>query len=108
MREIREVREVRNDFVPMPVPAPPPMMSEPAPRVVREVVEERRERGVSRGSRRRGSVSSGDLDEVVVIEDHSPPRRARRSRSRRGSGGYRPVDPGAWGGGDASVRHVRR
>jgi len=52
-------------------------------------VRRERERSVDRGS-----------DEVVVIEEHSPPRRAkskREERERRESG-FRTVDPLAYGG----------
>jgi len=92
--EVREVRREGPGVVPVPV----------VERIV--VEEERRERsrrgsGPSRRSRS-SSASTGDLDEVVVIEDHTPPR---RSKSRRESGGYRNVDPMAYGGGDGrSVR----
>lgn len=48
------------------------------------------------------SIGSSDADEVVVIEEHSPPR---RSKSKRESG-YRTVDPLAYGGGDRPLRKV--
>lgn len=87
--EVREVRREGPAVVPVPV-------------VERVVVEERRGSrrgsGPSRRSRSRSSsASTGELDEVVVIEDHSPPR---RSKSRRGSGGYRNGDHMAYGGSD--------
>ncbi len=105
-RVIRETREVVTDgpgTVPMPVPMP---MYQREPQLVGEFVEERRERGVSRAR----TATSDGMDEVVVIEEHSrsPPKSRRPSRSRRGSGGYRPVDPDRWGGGDADMRRVRR
>jgi hypothetical protein len=98
--EVREVREVRRE--------------RPVPVVERVIVEERRE------SRPAPAVvvesSIGTEDEVVVIEEHSPPRRAsgskrvkevREVREVRESG-YRPVDPLAYGGGDEPLRDVDR
>lgn len=64
------------------------------PTTERIVVEEHRET-------RHGSVSRASSDEVVVIEEHSPPRRARskrESREYRRESGYRTVDPLAYGG----------
>jgi hypothetical protein len=66
------------------------------PVVERVIVEETRETRVA------GSDGSGS-NEVVVIEEHSPPR---RSKSKRESG-YRPVDPLAYAGGDRPIREVR-
>jgi hypothetical protein len=70
------------------------------PAVERIIVEERRE------SRPAPVVSSDGSrsDEVVVIEEHSPPR---RSKSKRDSG-YRTVDPLAYAGGDRPMREVRK
>ncbi|KAK0735713.1 hypothetical protein B0T21DRAFT_412315 [Apiosordaria backusii] len=76
-------------------------------------------RGRGRGVRRVVEVSDDDTgtgpDEVVVIEEHSPPRGGsrRRERSRirsveRRSSGYREVDPDRFAGGDARVVEVRR
>lgn len=66
-------------------------------RVERIVVEESRE---TRRERPR-SVSRGS-DEVVVIEEHSPPRRKKSTRvsaeAERRESGYRTVDPLAYGG----------
>jgi len=52
----------------------------------------------------------------VVIEEHSPPRRARRRSTsavrmrsvERRSSGYRDVYPDQFAGGDEPIRHVRR
>lgn len=66
------------------------------------IVEERRAPPVDR-----------EDDIIEVIEEHSrsrtPPRRERRSSDRRETDGYyRPVDPLAYGGGDAPPRKVSR
>lgn len=50
---------------------------------------------------RRQSIAGSD--EIVVIEDHDPPRRKKKKEKRRSSGagdegGYRTVDPDAYGG----------
>jgi hypothetical protein len=68
----------------------------PVERII--VTEERRE------SRRVREVSPSSVgeDEVVVIEEHSPPRRAKSKRES----GYRTVDPLAYGGGDRPLRKV--
>lgn len=81
------------------------------------ILEERR-RSVSRPPMRvvGSSVgSSGQDDEVVVIEEHSPaPRERERRRSRirsverRSSGYYREVDPDRFAGGSAAEVEVRR
>ena len=60
--------------------------------------------------------AEGSVDEVVVIEEHSPPRRARRRSTsavrmrsvERRSSGYRDVYPDQFAGGDEPIRHVRR
>lgn len=102
-RRVTETVEVRRDRSRSPV------------RIVREeprtteriVVEEHRET-------RRDTASHGSSDdEVVVIEEHSPPRRdrsKRESREYRREGGYRTVDPLAYGGtvGGRSARSSRR
>ncbi|TGO25542.1 hypothetical protein BPAE_0078g00410 [Botrytis paeoniae] len=75
----------------------------PPPPVERVVVEERRE---VRRSRERSPSSSGrGSDEVVVIEEHDPPRRSKSKRERRERGeraerdsGFRTVDPLSFGG----------
>jgi hypothetical protein len=74
----------------------------PTPVVPVVIVEERRPRP------RAVSVvrSERSADEVVVIEEPSPPRRSKSNR--RSSGQYRTVDPMAYGGGDGPVREVRR
>jgi len=46
-------------------------------------------------------------DEVVVIEERSPPRRSKGKRDSKDSG-YRTVDPLAYGGGGAPMRDVGR
>jgi hypothetical protein len=65
--------------------------------VERIIVEERREERVERSrSRSRSRMGS---DEVVVIEEHSPPRRKSKSvKEDRRESGYRTVDPLAFGG----------
>ncbi|OBT40706.1 hypothetical protein VE00_08896 [Pseudogymnoascus sp. WSF 3629] len=70
------------------------------PVVERIVVQERTERrmGSARSARSARSRSVGSVEEVVVIEEGSPP--PRRSRSQRG-GGVREVDPREFGGGEA-------
>ncbi|OBT91174.1 hypothetical protein VE02_00267 [Pseudogymnoascus sp. 03VT05] len=74
------------------------------PVVERIVVQERTERRT--GSRMSGrSRSAGSVEEVVVIEEGSPPP-SRRSRSQRG--GFREVDPREFGGGRRPMREVRR
>ncbi len=75
--------------------------SAPSRPVVERVVMQ--ERVVRPEVVRSESTRSGD-DEVVVIEEHSPPR---RSKSKRDSG-YRTVDPLAYGGGDRPLREVRK
>lgn len=60
---------------------------------------------------RRGPPVDREDDIVEVIEEHSrsrtPPRRERRSSDRRETDGYyRPVDPLAYGGGNAPPRKV--
>lgn len=74
------------------------------PVVGRIVVQERTERrmGSARSARSR---SVGSVEEVVVIEEGSPP--PRRSRSQRG-GAFREVDPREFGGGGRPMREVRR
>jgi hypothetical protein len=80
---------------------------EPRPHTTeRVVVEEVRET-------RQDNRSRADSDEVVVIEEHSPPRRPRskrESRENRRESGYRTVDPLAYGGavGGRSDRRSRR
>jgi len=59
-------------------------------RVERVIVEETRE------TRRERSRSRGDSDEVVVIEEHSPPRKSKSKREKES--GFRTVDPLAYGG----------
>ena len=76
-----------------------PVRVAPVRTTERVVVEEER-REVRRERERSRSRSRGDSDEVVVIEEHSPPRRSkskRESKERPGSG-YRTVDPLAYGG----------
>ncbi len=72
-------------------PSPVRIVREPE-RVERVIVEERVQRERSRG----------DSDEVIVIEEHSPPRRKKSVRDReereRRESGYRTVDPLAYGG----------
>lgn len=79
---------VRHVPMPMPMPMPPPVRETV---IVEEHRSRERPRGVSRGS-----------DEVVVIEEHSPPRRKKSVREReereRRESGYRTVDPGAYAG----------
>jgi hypothetical protein len=80
--------------------------------VERTIVEETRVRDGSRippppRSHRSGRSRSPSVDEVVVIEDNSPPRRSSRSK-RRSSGQYRSVDPGLYAGGDMPMRSVSR
>jgi hypothetical protein len=70
-----------------PSPAPIRIVREPE-RVERVIVEERRET--------RRERSRADSDEVVVIEDHSPPRKSKSKREKES--GYRTVDPLAYGG----------
>lgn len=103
------VRETDVEIV-MPEPQPPPpvapmpMPREPerVERLERIVVEEHRE------TRRERNMSGGS-DEVVVIEEHSPPRKMKsdrdrdsrrrsRSHSERRESGYRAVDPLTHGG----------
>jgi hypothetical protein len=57
-------------------------------RVERVIVEESRET--------RRDRSRGGSDEVVVIEEHSPPRRSKSKKDKES--GYRTVDPLAYGG----------
>ncbi len=87
---------------------PAAIIVEERPAAERVIVEEMTRRSVSRGPR---IVPAGsDEDEVVVIEEHSPPRRHRsriRSSERRSSG-YREVDPSRFAGGDAPMREIRR
>lgn len=78
-----ETVEIRRERSPIRVVRPPS-------RVERVVVEESRE------TRRERSRSRGDSDEVVVIEEHSPPRRSKSKREKES--GYRTVDPLAYGG----------
>jgi len=82
-----ETVEIRRDRSPVRIVRPPPE------RVERVVVEETRET-------RTRSRSRGDSDEVVVIEEHSPPRRSKskREKEERRESGYRTVDPLAYGG----------
>ncbi|KUJ17216.1 uncharacterized protein LY89DRAFT_73945 [Mollisia scopiformis] len=96
-RRVSETVEVRRApspvrIVPMPMPMPPPMR-EPVRETV--IVEEHR-------SRERPREVSRGSDEVVVIEEHSPPRRKKSVREReereRRESGYRTVDPGAYAG----------
>lgn len=76
------------------------------PRQPREriVVEETR-----RVSRTPEPEPEEPIDDIVeVIEEHSPsPTPPSQRPSRRPSGGYRTVDPGAFGGGGRSMRRVR-
>ena len=44
----------------------------------------------------RSSISGSD--EVVVIEEHSPPRAKKSQKEDRRDSGYRTVDPGTYGG----------
>lgn len=85
----------------------------PAERVERIVVEERRESSRSRPVATVLSDSVGSEDEVVVIEEHSPPRRPSTSKKVKEvrevrESGYRTVDPLAYGGGDRPLRDVER
>ena len=72
------------------------------------IVEERRE------TRRERSRSPDEgSDEVVVIEEHSPPRRTKSKREResveiRRESGYRTVDPLAYAGGASVGRKSSR
>jgi len=86
-RHVSETVEVRRERSPVRVVRPPE-------RVDRVVVEESRE------TRRERSRSRGESDEVVVIEEHSPPRRSKskRDKEERRESGYRTVDPLAYGG----------
>ncbi|KAE8452701.1 hypothetical protein EG329_013960 [Mollisiaceae sp. DMI_Dod_QoI] len=95
-RRVSETVEVRRDRSPVRiVPMPMPPMREPVRETV--IVEEHR----SRERERPRDVSRGS-DEVVVIEDHSPPRRKKSTRERddreRRESGFRTVDPLAYGG----------
>lgn len=47
-------------------------------------------------------------DVVEVFEEHSPVRRESKRESKRVSGGFRTVDPEAFGGGDRPMRKVSR
>jgi hypothetical protein len=81
VRIVRE--EIRQEQPRRPIP------------VERVVVEERRE--VRKSRDRSPSTSRGGSDEVVVIEEPSPPRRSKSKRERRDSG-FRTVDPLSFGG----------
>ncbi|KAF1984315.1 hypothetical protein K402DRAFT_141190 [Aulographum hederae CBS 113979] len=113
VEETRRTRERTPSIIsvpapPPPMPPPPPGSIPPAPRSNREsihIVEERIVR--SRSPERR--VAGDDI--VEVIEEHSDlssvrPSEVRRSTSRRLSGGYRPVDPDAYAGGDFAQRKI--
>ncbi|KAH9215241.1 hypothetical protein DL95DRAFT_461287 [Leptodontidium sp. 2 PMI_412] len=88
-RRASETVEVRR------APSPIRIVREPS-RVDRVIVEESRE---TRRERSRSLVGS---DEVVVIEEHSPPRRKKSTRvsaeTERRDSGYRTVDPLTYGG----------
>ncbi|CZT43444.1 uncharacterized protein RSE6_03487 [Rhynchosporium secalis] len=93
-RRVSETVEVRR------APSPVRIVREPSrpARVDRVIVEESRE---TRRERERSRSLAGS-DEVVVIEEHSPPRRKKGTRvsaevERRDSG-YRTVDPSSYGG----------
>ncbi|PMD50889.1 uncharacterized protein K444DRAFT_638190 [Hyaloscypha bicolor E] len=87
-RRASETVEVRRERSPIRIVRPPE-------RVERIIVEERREERVERSRSR----SRGGSDEVVVIEEHSPPRRKSKSvKEDRRESGYRTVDPLAFGG----------
>ncbi|KAH6673537.1 hypothetical protein B0J14DRAFT_50556 [Halenospora varia] len=109
-RRASETVEIRRERSPPPVR----IVREPSPRrtetiIVEETREERRPppprvRSVSRGS-----------DEIVVIEDHGPPRRKKshreRDRSRdQSQSGFRTIDPQGFAGvvGGNSRRGSRR
>jgi len=82
-RRMSETVEIRRG----PSPAPIRIVREPE-RVGRVIVEERRE------TRRERSLAGSD--EVVVIEEHSPPRKSKNKREKES--GFRTVDPLAYGG----------
>lgn len=66
--------------------------------------ESRRETIVVEETRRTSAPVERDDDIVEVIEEHSPPRRAKSKRTS----GFRTVDPAEFGGGSAPLRNVRR
>ena len=69
----------------------------------------RRETVIIEETRRPQPAPRSEPDEVVeVFEEHSPPRRESKKESRRVSGGFRTVDPEAFGGGDRPMRKVSR
>ncbi|KAI9786552.1 MAG: hypothetical protein M1816_007876 [Peltula sp. TS41687] len=103
VRERRGSRSRRTETVevsrsrsrsPLPLPrSPPPARTES--RTERVIVEERRV-----------PVPVQREDDIVeVIEEHSPPRRSKDRRSRP-TGGYRPVDPDRYAGGNLPVQEV--
>ena len=100
-RSRSEVIEVQRSRSPIP-------RRESRRQTTRETVEVRET--VSRNrSQSRVSHSSGGGDDIVeVFEEHSPPRRASTTKSKRVSGGFRTVDPHEFGGGSAPRRTVRR
>ena len=91
---------------------PPPESSQSASEIIE--VESRRERTPPRRERRETVIIEEtrrrppEEDIVEVIEEHSPVRRESTKRERRVSGGYRTVDPEAFGGGDRPQRRVRK
>ena len=78
-----ETVEIRRD-------APPVRIVPVATRTDHVIVEE------SRHTRR--ERSRGGSDEVVVIEEHSPPRKSKSKRKEGRESGYRVVDANAYGG----------
>jgi hypothetical protein len=100
----RETIEVRRERTPLRERSRTPVRETV---VVEEMREERRPSRVRESSRIRPEPD----DEVVVIEEHSPPRRKskrrERERERDRDGGYRVVDPMDYAGGDRPIRVVR-
>ena len=70
--------------------------------------ERERETVIIEETRRPARTERTEEDIVEVIEEHDSPRPSPRRKSRNLSGGFRNVDPLAYGGGDAPVRKVRR
>jgi len=90
---------------PSPMRAPPPPPAAASVPIERVIVEERREERMESRPPPMRRVSS---DEVVVIEEHSPPPRKPSRKDRESVGGYRTVNPMAYGGGSGPMREVSR